>query len=202
MDIPKSYKIIYLEQNAWIELSRCRKGKKSSCDKKLLETIKQASDNGTAIFPISLVHIMEITNTAKAEWREELLSIMLEISHYYTFTPYWDKLRDLEIKNLVLNALGMPPIDVRSYLVGKGFSNLMGLPTVKSEKIRPEILKEIDQKLLVALNDPEIFLQYMQKVYKNHKSEDIFDIQEFEQIREELKQFKPSKRRRENFPMA
>ena len=63
-------------------------------------------------------------------------------------------------------------------------------PTVKSEKISPEMLKELNQKLLLALNDPEIFLEHTQKIYRDHKSEDIIAIQEFERIREELSQFK------------
>lgn len=200
MDIPESSKVVYLGQNAWIELSKVREGRKSSCDKKLLETIMQASNNGTAFFPISLIHLSEITNTARAEWRKELLSIMLEISHYYTFTPYWNKLRELEIKNLVLNELGLPLIDVRSSLVGKGFSNLMGAtPTVKSEKISPEILKEINQKLLHALNDPEIFLTLAHKVYKDSKREMVATVQEFETLRKELSQFEDNQYRRKAF---
>ena len=200
MHIPKSSKIVYLDQNAWIELSRFREGQKSSCDEKLFKTVMQASNSGTVFFPISLIHLSEIMNTEKAEWRKELLSLMLEVSHYYTFTPYWDKLRELEIKNLVLKELGRPLIDVRSYLVGRGFSNLMGAtPTVKSEKISPEMLKELNQKLLLALNDPEIFLEHTQKIYRDHKSEDIIAIQEFERIREELSQFKDYQDRRKIF---
>lgn len=200
MNIPESSKIVYLDQNAWIELSRFLEGKKSSCDKKLFDIVIQASNSGTAFFPISLIHLSEIMNTAKAEWRKELLSLMLEVSHYYTFMPYWDKLRDLEIKNLVSKELGKPLIDVRSYLVEKGFSNLMGAtPTVKSEKISPKILKEINQKLLAALNNPEIFLEYTQKIYSNHKNEDKKAIQEFEEIRKELSQFKNYQDRRKIF---
>jgi hypothetical protein len=200
MDIPKSSKIVYLDQNAWIELSKFREGQKSSCDEKLFETVMQTSNNGTALFPMSFSHLLEITNTAKTEWRKELLSLIVEISHYYTFT-HWTNLRELEIKNLVFKELGLPLIDVRSYLVGKGFSNLMGAtPTVKSDKISPEMLKELNQKLLLALNNPEIFLEYAQKIYKDHKSEDIPAIQEFERIREELKnQFKDYQYRRKVF---
>jgi hypothetical protein len=200
MDIPKSSKIVYLDQNAWIELGKFREGQKSSCDEKLFETVMQTSNNGTALFPMSFSHLLEITNTAKTEWRKELLSLIVEISHYYTFT-HWTNLRELEIKNLVFKELGLPLIDVRSYLVGKGFSNLMGAtPTVKSEKISPEMLKELNQKLLLALNNPEIFLEYAQKIYKDHKSEDIPAIQEFERIREELKnQFKDYQYRRKVF---
>jgi hypothetical protein len=200
MDIPESSKIVYLDQNAWIELSRFREGKKSSCDKRLFETILQASNSGTAFFPMSLIHLSEITNTAKAEWRKELLSLMLEVSHYYTFTPHWDKLRELEIKNLVLKELSRPLIDVRSYLVGKGFSNLMGAtPTVNSEEISPEMLKEINQKLLLALNDPEIFLTLVHKVYRDSKREMVATVKEFENLRKELSQFKDNQYRRKVF---
>lgn len=200
MGIPDSSKIVYLDQNAWIELSRVREGQKSSCDKKLLETIIQASNNGTALFPISFTHLLEITNTAKAEWRKELLSLILEISHYYTFT-HWTNLRELEIKNLVLRELDLPLIDVRSNLVGKGFSNLMGATLTGTVKgINLQMLKEINKKFLLALNEPEIFLEYAQRIYKDHKSEDSTAIQEFERSREELKnQFKDYQDRRKVF---
>lgn len=197
MGIPESYKIVYLDQNAWIELSRFKEGKKSSCDKDLFESIIEVSNRNVVLFPMSLVHFSEITNTAKAEWREELLSLMLELSHYYTFTPYWDKLRDLEIKNLVLRELGLPLIDVRYYLINKGFSNLMGgTPTVTSKKINPEVLKEINQKLIAALNDPKVFLEQAKKIYTNNKGEFDKSIQEFEDIRRELTQFPDYQKRR------
>lgn len=200
MDISKTCKIVYLDQNAWIELSRFHEGKKSSCDKELFESIIHASNNGTALFPISLIHLSEIMCTAKAEWRKELLSLMLEISHYNTFTPYWDKLRELEIKNLVLKELGLPLIDVRYYLVGKGFPTLMGAtPTFTSEKVSPEILKELNEKLLAAINNPEIFLEHTQKIYSNHKNEDNEAIQELEDIRKELTQFRDYQNRRKIF---
>lgn len=200
MDIGESSKVVYLDQNAWIELAKLYYGHPSYTDKKLLQTILQASNSGTAVFPISLIHLSELTNTAKARWRKELLSLMLKISKYYTLTPYWDKLRELEIKNLVLSELGLPLINVRPYLVRKGFSHLMGAtPTVKSDSISPEMLKEINQKLLLALNDPEIFINLVHKVYKDHKREDIAIVQEFEHIRERLSQFKDNQYRRKVF---
>jgi hypothetical protein len=200
MDIPESSRIVYLDQNAWIELAKLYYGHPSDIDKKLLQTILESSNSGTAVFPISLIHLSELTNTAKTRWRKELLSLMLEISKYYTLTPYWNKLRELEIKNLILRELDLPPINVRSYFVRKGFSHLMGAtPTIKSKSINPEILIELNQKLQMALNDPEIFLNLAHKVYKDNKREHVATVQEFELIRERLSRFKDNQYRRKVF---
>jgi hypothetical protein len=71
--------------------------------------------------------------------------------------------------------------------------------TAKSEKINPEILKEANQRFIPAINNPEIFVEYAQKIYKDHKSEDIPAIQEFERIREELEKFEDYQYRRKVF---
>jgi len=202
MDIPESSRIVYLDQNAWIELSRVREGRKSSCDKKLLETIMQASNNGTAFFPMSLIHLSELPNPA-SPWRKELLSLMIEISKYYTFTPCWFILRELEIKNLILREFDIPPINVRSYFVGKGFSHLIGKnPTIKSESTDPETLKKVNQELQNALNDPEEFLFLAQKIFKDSTRGLITDVQKYEDIRERLSKIKDNRCRRKAFLWA
>jgi len=126
--------------------------------------------------------------------------MMIKISKYYTVTPYWTKLREFEIKNLILRELDMPPINVRSFFVGKGFSYLIGkTPTIKSNNINPEILIEINKKLQMALNDPQLFLDLAVKFSNDGKKDRLAAVKEFEAIRKGLSQFKDKDYRRKVF---
>lgn len=132
MKIEEKIKIVYLDQNAWIDLAKIKYS--PNANQEPLKAVFKASKEGTAIFPFSLIHLSELNNIYKKRWRSELISLILELSNYHTFTPYWDKLRELEIKNLVLRELNLPLINVRDYLVDKGFSQLMGAtPTISSK---------------------------------------------------------------------
>lgn len=126
--------------------------------------------------------------------------MMTKISKCYTVTPYWDKLRELEIKNLILKELDKPPINVRSYFIGKGFSHLIGkIPTIKSNSINPEKLIELNQKLQSALNNPEIFLELANKFSNDSKKDRVTAVQKFEIIRKRLNQHKDNQYRRKVF---
>ena len=65
-------KIIYLDQKGWINLAKIYYGNPSDSEKKLLDKIIDASENGTAIFPISMIHLGETTRISKSKWRTQL----------------------------------------------------------------------------------------------------------------------------------
>jgi len=200
MTTSESGRIVYFDQKGWINLAKIYYGRPSNREKELLDKILQSSYDGTAIFPISIIHLFETHNIADPRRREDLVSLMVKISKYYALTPYWNRLLELEIKNLILEKLGLPLINVRDHFVGKGFSRLMGAtPTITSKDVKPKLLEELNENLLKLLNDPKIFAELTTRICDNRKQEQSTTVKEFERIRENLKQFKDNEYRRKVF---
>jgi len=193
-------KIVYFDLKGWIDLAKMYYGQPSNREKRLLEKILQWSYDGTAIFPISIIHLFETRNIANPRRREDLVSLMVKISKYHTITPHWNRLLELEIKNLILEKLGLPLTNIHDHFVGKGFSRLMGAtPTITSKNISPKLLDELNEDLLKLLNDPKIFAELTTRIYDNRKQEQNTTVKEFERIRENSKQFKDNEYRRKVF---
>jgi len=200
MTTSESGRIVYLDMKGWIDLAKIYYGQPSKREKELLDKILQSSCDDTAIFPISIIHLFETHNIANPRRREDLVSLMVKISKYHTLTPYWNKLLELEIKNLILEKLGLPLINIRDHFVGKGFSRLMGaIPTITSKDISPKLLEELNEDLLKLLNDPKIFAGLTARIYDNRKREQVTTVKEFERTREDLKRFKDKEYRRKVF---
>jgi hypothetical protein len=202
MEIPSSTKIVYLDQKGWIDLAKIYYRKPLDTEKRVLEQILQASDSGTAIFPISIVNFSETATISKNRWRKELASLIVKVSKYYTILPYIDYPIDLEAENLILKMLGSSPINIRERYVGKGFARLMGgKPEATSEKIDNKILDEINQKASEELDKPETLEHLMSIQYKNEeeKRRTIEAIKTQESIREKIKEIKDNDLRRKAF---
>jgi hypothetical protein len=202
MGIPSSTKIVYLDQKGWIDLAKIYYGKSLDTEKIVLEQIVQASDSGTAIFPISIVNFSETATISKNRWRKELASLIVKVSKYYTILPYIDYTIDLEAENLILKILDSSPINIRERYVGKGFARLMGAkPEATSEKIDKKILAKINQKASEELDKPETLEYLMSIQYKNdeEKRRTIEAIKTQERIREKIKDIKDNDLRRKAF---
>jgi len=193
--------IVYLDQKCWINLAKIYYGDPSDLEQELLDIIMRASDNGTTIFPISLIHLSETCSISNPKWRKQLASLMVKISKSYILTPHWVEILELEIRNLILEKLGVPRIDIRNFFLGRGVVKLMGAtPKVVSETIDPKYLEELNKQLLNTLNDPETleyFLKY--KRDKSLKQEQIKTVEEFEHIRKKLQGIKDNDLRRKAF---
>ena len=73
-------RIVYLDQNKWIQLSRVANGlDKSSAIEDTLTFMRGARDMKLACFPLSLAHYME-THSASPGARQRLAAVMLELS--------------------------------------------------------------------------------------------------------------------------
>jgi len=67
MDIPQITKIIYLDQKAWIEISKFKENRTSLCNKELFDQITGVRDSGNVIFQISFTRLLEISIIKKME---------------------------------------------------------------------------------------------------------------------------------------
>ncbi len=59
-------KVIYLDENCWIEIAKRYYGKSTRLEKKLVDNILLASEEGQAIFPLSISHLEETMHIARA----------------------------------------------------------------------------------------------------------------------------------------
>lgn len=192
-------KIIYLDQNGWINLAKIYYGNPTESEKNLLNEIINASDKNNVIFPISMVNLNETNRISKTQWRQQLSSLMASISKCYTLTPYWNRMIDIEIQNLVLKTLGLPQINVRKIWLGKGLPHLIGeIPSVVSDKkIDPKIIEKLEKDLLEKLEDPKSLEFLLANKYspKSIERDERKAIKEFEKIRSNLYKIKDNDHR-------
>lgn len=193
-------KIVYLDQKCWINLAKIYYGNPTYSRKKILDKIMNASDNGSVIFPISMIHVSETTRIKKTEWRNQLAFLMANVSKGYAITPYWPKIEELEIENLILEKLNLPTINVVSYWLGKGFTHLLGkIPKIVSDTIDPEVLDILNKDILELLKQPDTLKSILEKHDDSSKQIRKKAAQEFEDIRIGLLSFKDNDFRRRVF---
>ena len=128
-------KVIYLDQNHWINLLRAKleKSNQNQIEKRTLNAILNASKDERAIFPISNTHLIETYKKKDNQKREQLLDFMIELSNGYGIVTYI-AIQKFEIRQAVLKQAGLPTKDIRQYIIGKGFPYIMGH--------RPEIVNK------------------------------------------------------------
>jgi hypothetical protein len=81
-------KIVYLDENHWIELSKAVHGRVSSPETlAVLEVLRQARALGRACFPLSYGHYLETRKHSNAQGRQRLARLMVELSGGMTITP-------------------------------------------------------------------------------------------------------------------
>src|SRR5437016_102477 len=81
-------KVIYLDQNHWIELSRAAHGRASRPNTPVvLDALRKAQVAGRACFPLSLAHYIETHKQQKRDSRSRLASLMLALSSGRTVAP-------------------------------------------------------------------------------------------------------------------
>ena len=195
-------KIIYLDQKGWINLAKIYHGNPSDSEKKLLNKIIAASENGTAIFPISMIHLSETTSISKSKWRTQLSSLMPKISKGWTLTPHWITIQEIEIINTILDLFGREQIDIKKYWLQKGVVQLMGSrPEVVADNIDPEILEKLNKELYKMMESPDTLKLFLSKysVDKNFQMDQINAVNTFEKTRKRFRNIKDKVQRRRAF---
>jgi len=82
-------KIVYLDQNKWIDLARAYHGRTTDRGyKAVLDFAISEVQKGTVVFPLSAIHYMEIARIRDAKRRARLGTIMWEISAGNTIASY------------------------------------------------------------------------------------------------------------------
>ena len=87
----KAKKVIYLDQNKWIELAKAIiKPEENKKYADVADLISNKVERGDWIFPISSMHVFETTLRANANSREKLVDVMVKISNGYAIKSFLD----------------------------------------------------------------------------------------------------------------
>jgi hypothetical protein len=121
-------KLLYLDQNKWIDLSRANSGHPHGQPfKDALAAVRAAVDSGKLIVPYSAVNITEIAADHDPQRRERLARFIVEESCNRTILPFM-VVRPWEVRNALHRHLGKPePIAIRLNVVRCGFSHALGV---------------------------------------------------------------------------
>lgn len=159
MEVDEFPKLIYFDQNAWIELVKMEeKPEKSDSEKKILKIIYSSVDSGKALFPLSIVHMDETSKILSKRQREQLARMMSKLSKGYSFSPYVDSHIEVQVQQLVSEKLGCESIDPRTIFLKQGVEHLVGakgtLVSKNGDKSKKPP-KEVVDKVAQALLDPD-----------------------------------------------
>ena len=107
-------KLIYLDLNHWIELSRIKSGRARSADKRNLLDVLLRSVGQTAVFPLSSSLYSEILKLNNHRQRRLLREVIEPVSRYLVVTS-GDVIAQLEMESLLDREVGLgcvPPNEV------------------------------------------------------------------------------------------
>ena len=178
-------KIVYLDQNKWIDLARAFYDREDGQKfKDTLSFLQDKVEKNEIIIPISVVHLIETAKNANKDKRERLANFIASLSKGYGIVSYLN-VRDLEIENAILKRIGKPlKHDISKSTIGKGLSYTVGLDI--------EGLFQSDglDKLREQINlNPVFAARFMIDLIDRDEVkkivEDIEDISGFEKEREE-----------------
>jgi len=163
-------KRVYLDTNHWIKLAQIANGKENDPEyKKIYEKIRQLSDSGTVIFPISMASVHEFASHSDQKKREEMIDLLVDISKGWFLQPvtlFFEK----EIENAIMHRIKKDYLyDINQEIVQKGLSYFAGLDFeqfMKNKNPPPEFMdklrssfKEFNEDLetiRMNLKDPKI----------------------------------------------
>jgi hypothetical protein len=118
-------RVIYLDQNKWIELAQAVHGKGQPRLSTIVDFVRVLKESGAAVFPLSLAHHIETAKRFDAGQHERLGRFMWEISDTLRFASPTTILRS-EI-DLALARTFQRPLKVRPFtLVRPGLDHALG----------------------------------------------------------------------------
>ncbi|EMA46039.1 hypothetical protein [Halococcus saccharolyticus] len=121
-EIEKDMDIVYLDQKQWIQLSEQRRGNTSDPEiAEVLELIERTSSAGKAVYPLSIIHLIETASRSDDDSRMDLLDLMCDISNLYTISPATDIERK-EVELFVEREQEKDP-DVRNQIFQRGIAH-------------------------------------------------------------------------------
>ena len=162
-------KIIYLDQNKWIDLARANYDKPGGEEfKEILRILSDKVDKEEIILPMSIVHFIETARSVNIERRERLASFMVSLSKGYGILPF-NAIRETEVQQAVVKKLGLDAnLNIKDLVIGKGIDFALG-GEYKIEGIPDNLKKEV----LSKINQEEVITSLLVNSIKNETSLEI-----------------------------
>jgi hypothetical protein len=129
---PREIKLVYLDLNQWIELAKAATGHSDGARHlPALEAARAAKAAGTAIFPLSGTHYMELAGIGSYRRRCDVADVMEELSGFSTILS-WAVLIRVEVEAALTARFGAPPepyapLTLLNFGVGPAFGLVGGL---------------------------------------------------------------------------
>lgn len=115
---------VYLDQNAWIHLSRCHHGENGDWSD-AYNAVMEASEVDEVDFPLSLSHFQETVRRNDDKSRTRLLEFMWEISGGHALRP-WPGMLEPEARNAVRALAHGTRRDLTGFVFGQGLPQILG----------------------------------------------------------------------------
>jgi hypothetical protein len=167
-------KLLYLDQNKWIDLGRAHYGhKKGEPFRNALTAVRKAVGAGRIVVPFSGVNILEMDADHDPGRRERLARFMVDLSCNRTILPFMP-VQTWEIRNALHTFFGRPePISVRASIVREGLGNAFAIqPRISG--LPPEIEAAVFQNS----NSAEMSIQHLVASGNDREGTDQFRAEE------------------------
>lgn len=181
--------VVYLDQKDWIFLAKGYYNNQFKVNKEICNLVLGASEKKT-VFPLSIIHLEETLRHLNPKKRERLATFMIKVSRGYSILPA-NSIMKSEVRQAALKKLGLPTIDIRKIVIGRGISHMLG---AKGELKRkegasgPELSEEAKRKILDYVDSPQALLKLLttqeiaeqtQRIRQTHTSA----VEKMEEIR-------------------
>ncbi len=162
-----SPKILFLDQNFWIDLAKVHYGKDSDTIlSQILNKLYDAVSTEKLIIPINLTNVIEAQKIKNLKQREQLARFMISLSKGFSFIPY-PYIEFKEVENVVLERLKLPLHNIREIAIGKGLLYMISDGT-------PNFLPEFHDSNLDLINETKGLLA--KSILKNQSIKEEFLI--------------------------
>ncbi len=170
-DFPK---LLYLDQNKWIDLSRAHYGRpEGESFRDALAAVRTAVEARKLLVPFSGVNMMEMEADHRAERRERLARFMINLSCNRSILPFMI-VRPWEVRNALFAYFGQPePGAIRRSIVREGLANALGLQ-FRISGLSPEN----EAAVLQQGNSAEWSVQYLLLASNNRESSEQMRAEE------------------------
>jgi hypothetical protein len=128
-----SKKIVYLDQNKWVELLKAEKSGVDSPSLKAATALREAVHSGSIVVPLSAGHYLETWHRSNSKSRHDLARIMRELSKFSSLAPV-HRVQRWEIDLALIQYLGfgsecMDSSAIQERVLGRGVDHAFASPT-------------------------------------------------------------------------
>lgn len=193
-EIPK---LLYLDQNQWVELERVEyKEKKDDEISDILTILRLLISLNKIIIPIDINRLIETSHRSLSYTRNRLSNLMIEFSKEYAILPFLF-IEELEIRNYINRRLGLTEVNLKELLINQNIENLLaGTPEIVNKQSGKEI-QQINSEIKKLIETTEFKKYVLSTPAHRNSSQERQHVQRAEEARKILETMDSDKERKE-----